>query len=83
MNRRELTKGEITILEMIRTHYGSRNTPEEVIFMDTGEAVLWVRAEDESIPLVVNLSNLAKWCTDGTISTEEEIKKDWLRIEDT
>jgi hypothetical protein len=83
VNRRELTKGEITILEMIRSHYGSRNAPAEVIFMDTGEAVLWVRAEDESIPLVVNLSNLAKWYADGTISTEEELKKDWLQIEDT
>jgi len=83
MDRRKLSDGELAILELIRSHYGFRNTPEEVIFSDQDEAVIWVKEDDGSIPLMVNLTNLAKWRANGMIPTEEELLREWLRIEES
>jgi hypothetical protein len=30
---------------------------------------------------MANLSNLAAWRADGTISSDEELKSEWLRLE--
>ena len=33
--------------------------------------------------LMVHLTNLANWRLDGTIGTDEELRRDWLLIGDT
>lgn len=83
MGHRELSKAEMRILDLIRVHYGSLNTPEEVTFTDTGEAVIWVKKDDRSVPLMANLTNLAAWRADGTIATDDELLHDWLRVNTT
>ena len=81
MNLRALTPGELEVLKVIRDHYGPLNVPEIVIFSEEGDAIIWVKADDGSIPLMANLSNLAAWRADGSIASEEELRRKWLRIE--
>ena len=78
---RELTEGELQILQLIQTHYGPQNTVEKITWINDNEAVLWVEDRDGTIPGVVHLTNLAQWVADGTIKPEDLY--DWLRISDT
>jgi hypothetical protein len=80
MPRRVLTDGETVILTMIQQGYGPQNSIDEVFFTDTDEAVIFVRASDGTSPVMANLSNLAAWRADGTISSDDELKRDWLRL---
>ena len=77
---RELTPGESAILSMIQQGYGSRNTVDEVFFTDANEAVIFVKVSDGAGPVMANLTNLAAWRADGTIPSDEELKKKWLRL---
>ncbi len=83
MSRRKLTEEETAILKLIQDYYGSHNTEEEVMITDEGEAVIFVKGQDRSMRLTANLTNLATWRADGTIATEEELLRDWLRVQDT
>jgi hypothetical protein len=80
MQRRVLTSGESAVLAIIQQEYGPQNSADTVVFTDAGEAVIWVRASDGTSPLMANLSNLAEWRTDGTISSDDDLKRDWLRL---
>ena len=77
---RELTPGESAILSMIQQGYGSRNTVDEVFFTDANEALIFVKVSDGTGPVMTNLTNLAAWRADGTIPSDEELKKKWLRL---
>lgn len=68
---------------MIQHGYGSRNTADEIFFTDADEAAIFVEAADGTVPLMANLTNLAAWRADGTISSDEELKSHWLRIQPT
>lgn len=78
--RRPLTEGEAAILTMIRQGYGPQNTLDAVFFSDSNEAILFVKAADRTSPLMANLTNLAAWRADGTIRSDEELRKQWLRL---
>ena len=80
MRRRNLTAGEAAILTMIQQGYGSQNTADEVFFTDADEAALFVKASNGTSPVMANLTNLAAWRADGTISSDEELKREWLRL---
>jgi hypothetical protein len=80
MNRRVLTVGETAVLAMIRHGYGPQNSADRVFFTNGGEAVILVKASDGTSPLMVNLSNLAAWRANGTISSDDELKRQWLRL---
>jgi hypothetical protein len=82
-DRRKLTPGEAHVLELVCEIYGDQNTEEEVFFPSEEEAAIFVRAADGSSPLMVHLTNLANWCANGTIGSDEELKKDWLTMGDT
>ena len=75
---RELTEGELHILQLIQTHYGPQNTIEKITWINDNEAVLWVEDRDGTIPVVAYLTNLAQMVADGTIKPEDLY--DWLRI---
>ncbi len=77
---RQLTEEENRILEMIQSCYGPQNTAESITWMNDDEATLWVTDTTGATVLMVNLTNLANWRLDGTISTDEELRRDWLRI---
>ena len=77
---RELTPGESAILSMIQQGYGSRNTVDAVFFTDANEALIFVKVSDGTGPVMANLTNLAAWRADGTIPSDEELKKKWLRL---
>ena len=79
---RDLTEEESRILEMIRSHYGPQNTAESIIWMDD-EATLWVTDSTGATVLMAHLTNLASWCLDGTIRSDEELRRDWLQIGST
>jgi hypothetical protein len=65
---------------MIQEGYGLQNTTDEVFFTEADEAVIFVKASDGSSRVMANLSNLAAWRADGTIPSDEVLKRDWLRL---
>jgi hypothetical protein len=65
---------------MIQEGYGSQNDADGVFFTDAGEAAILVKASNGSSALMVNLTNLAEWRANGTISSDEDLKTDWLRL---
>jgi hypothetical protein len=80
---RALTEGELLILELIREMYGEQNTREDVFFTDRDEAAIFVKDQNGVMGLCAVLTNLAAWYADGTISSIEELKSDWLRTGDS
>jgi hypothetical protein len=80
MRRRDLTCGEASILASIQRGYGLQNTLDEVFFSALDEAVMFVTSRDGALPLMANFTNLAALRADGTISGDEELKKQWLRL---
>jgi hypothetical protein len=80
MHRRVLTGGETAVLTIIQQGYGPQNSADSVFFTNAGEAVISVTAPDGTSPLMANLSNLAAWRADGTISSDDELKREWLRL---
>ena len=75
-----LTDDEVRILEIIQDHYGSHNTADKVFRAGDDEAVIAVTNAAGATAVVVNLTNLAEWCACGTITSDEELKRDWLQI---
>ncbi len=65
-------------MAVIGEQFGPRNTADEVFFTDDGEAALFIKAPDGTSVAAANLTNLAKWRADGTITTDEELKSEWL-----
>jgi hypothetical protein len=70
MHRRDLTDGEVGVLNIIQAGYGLQNTLDEVKFTHSNEAVMFVKASDGTSQVLANLSNLAAWRADGTISSD-------------
>jgi hypothetical protein len=77
---RALTEGEAAILGIVQQGYGPQNTADKVFFTGSDEAVLFVKSLDGTSPLMANLTNLATWRANGTISSDEELRKQWLRL---
>jgi hypothetical protein len=75
---RELTAGEAAILAIIAEQFGARNTTGGVFFTDADEAALFIKAPDGTGVAAANLTNLAAWRADGTITSDEELKSEWL-----
>jgi hypothetical protein len=78
---KRLTASEAAVLTIIQQGYGSQNTVDEVFFTDADEAAIFVKASIGTSPVMANLTNLAAWRADGTISGDEELKREWLRLE--
>lgn len=79
MKQRKLTAEEINILKIIQQEYGSQNTEKDVFFTDNDEAAIFVKASDGTTPVMVVLTNLAAWRKDGTITSDDELRNEWLR----
>jgi hypothetical protein len=80
MRRRDLTPEEAKILRVIQEGYGSQNDDDAVFFTNFDEAALFIKTSVGTSPMMANLTNLAAWRADGTIASDEELKKDWLRL---
>ena len=80
MRRRELTSGEAAILEIIQQGYGPQNSADQVFFTDANEATIFAKGRDGTSGVMANLTNLAAWRADGTISSDEDLRKKWLRL---
>jgi hypothetical protein len=80
MRRRVLTAEESVVLAKIQQGYGPQNSVDNVFFTNTDEAVISVKASDGASPLIANISSLAAWRADGTISSDDELKSEWLRL---
>jgi hypothetical protein len=52
-----------------------------VFFTNADEAVIFVKALDGTSSVMANLSNLSVWRADGTISSDDELKTEWLRLD--
>ncbi len=68
--QRELTSEELTVLREVRAFWGQQNSAADVVFSDSNEAVLFVKARNGSRPVMVVLTNLGRWLADGTLSKE-------------
>jgi hypothetical protein len=78
---RNLSEGELRILHMIQAHYGPQNSVKDAFWASGDQAVLLVKSRDGSRTFMVNLTNLATWRADGTIASDEDLRREWLRIE--
>jgi hypothetical protein len=65
---------------MIQQGYGLQNLADDVFFTDADQATIFVKASDGTSPVMANLTNLASWRADGTIRSDEELKREWLRL---
>lgn len=81
MQRRVLTQGETAVLTLIQQGYGAHNSDDKVFFTPTGEAVMFVRLANGMSIVMANLSNLAARRADGSISSDDELKTKWLRLD--
>lgn len=52
-----------------------RTASTKCFFSDSDEAVIFIKSSDGTIPLMANLTVLAMLRTDGTISSDEELKR--------
>src|SRR5262245_21098115 len=68
---RQLTSGELAILHEVRRFWGPQNSLTRVFFVDSGDAALFVKARDGSTRSLVDLTNLAQWVSDGTLSRRQ------------
>ncbi len=80
---RTLTSEESRVLKLIQTHYGPQNSEDSITWMEGDEATLFVTNRGGASVLMAHLTNLASWRLDGTITSDEELQRDWLQIEDT
>jgi hypothetical protein len=78
---RNLTKGELMVLDLVQEHYGPWNNAEEVFLSDQKEAVIFVKDASGDCPIIVNLTVCAMVYEQGDL-TLEELKVNWLRIPD-
>ena len=81
MQRRALTDGETAVLAIIQQGYGPHNSADKVYFSPTNEAVIFVRLANGMSIVMANLSDLAARRAAGTISSDEELKIKWLRLD--
>jgi hypothetical protein len=65
---------------MIQEGYGPQNTVDAVFFTNSDEAALFVKAADGTSRVMANLTNLAAWRADGTIGSDEDLRKHWLHL---
>jgi hypothetical protein len=79
--RRSLTQGEQFVLAQIQDIYGSQNEGSEVFFSDLDEAVIFVMDRTGANVGVVVLTNVARMYEDGTITSLDELRRDWLRAD--
>jgi hypothetical protein len=54
---------------------------EDAFWTGGDQAVLLVKSRDGSRAFMVNLTNLAAWRAGGTIASDEDLRREWLRIE--
>jgi hypothetical protein len=76
---RPLTQGEQFVLAQIQDIYGPQNQESDVFFSDPDEAIIFVKDRTGASVGVVVLTNVAQMYEDGTISSLEELRRDWLR----
>jgi hypothetical protein len=77
--RRSLTQGEQFVLAQIQDIYGPQNKEGEVFFSDLDEAVIFVMNRIGANVGVVVLTNVAQMYEDGTITSLDELRRDWLK----
>jgi hypothetical protein len=77
--RRSLTQGEQFVLGQIQDIYGLQNEESEVFFSDLDEAVIFVMDRTGANLGVVVLTNVAQMYEDGTITSLDELRRDWLK----
>ena len=80
-NRRVLSDGETAVLTLIQQGYGPQNSIDKVFFNPTNDAIMFVRLLNGMSIVMANLTNLAAWRADGTIASDDELKKKWLRLD--
>jgi hypothetical protein len=76
--RRSLSQGEQFVLAQVQDIYGPQNEESDVFFSQD-EAVIFVKDRTGASVGVVVLTNVAQMYEDGTITSLEELRRDWLR----
>jgi hypothetical protein len=81
LHRRELTTDERRVLGIIQETFGrAQNSEGDIFFTADDQAAIFVKASDGSSQVMANLTNLAGLRADGTTSSDEDLKRDWLHI---
>ena len=76
--RRALSQGEQFVLAQIQDIYGPQNEESDVFFSGD-EAVIFVKNRTGASVGVVVLTNVAQMYEDGTITSLDELRTNWLR----
>jgi hypothetical protein len=80
MGSRKLTLGEEKILALVQEEYGPQNTKKDVLYSDNGEAMIFAKDEHGVPYKLIDLTNVAAMCENGTIKSEQELLSKWIRI---
>jgi len=72
---RSLSKDELFVLFEVQAIWGMQNTITEVFISKSDEAVLFVKDRRGQMPVMVDLTNLGNWLSDGTITYHELIRE--------
>lgn len=79
---RALTKEEEFILTQVQDIYGSYNEAKRVDFDKTGKASISAVDRKHTPVILVNLTDVAKSYSDGTIKSVDDLRRNWLYSND-
>ena len=77
--RRSLSQGEQFVLDQVQDIYGSQNEESDVFFSDQDEAAIFVKDRTGASVGLVVLTNVAEMYEDGTITSLDDLRTNWLR----
>ena len=77
---RDLTEDESKVLTLIQEMYGQQNRPSDIFVAEDNEACILIKDSSGSSIMFANITNLAEWRADGSITSDEALKIEWLQI---
>ncbi len=78
--KRALSDLEEFILQQIQDVHGEQYSVEMVIFSGNDFAEIRIDMDQESTPLVLEITSLANKLVDGTIPSTQALRRDWLGV---
>jgi len=80
MGRKRLTDGETKILVLIQEEYGPQNSERDVVYANNGDAMIFAK-DPNGVPYkLIDLTDVAAKCENGTIKSEQELISKYIRI---
>ena len=73
-----MSKGEQFVLAQIQAIHGPQNDESDVFFSDRDEAAIFATDRTGASVMLVVLTNVALMYEDGTITSLDDLRRNWL-----